>query len=174
MRPRSARHVTTTYESPSLASVPVCRVQLVRERTRVLRATIETVEDAAEALAEHLAHEDREHFAILMLDAKNHLLGIHTVAIGVLTGALVAPREVFKAAILANAASIIVGHNHPSGDPTPSPEDHLVTERLRSAGELLDIPVLDHVVVGEWGSFVSIRSTGTLHSWAKLNGISSP
>ncbi|MGV3616703.1 MAG: JAB domain-containing protein [Fimbriimonas sp.] len=161
MRPRAARHPKKTLESPILASVPVCRVQLVRETTRVLRATIETVEDAAEALGEHLAHEDREHFAILMLDAKNHLLGIHTVAIGVLTGALIAPREVFKAAILANAASIIVGHNHPSGDPTPSPEDHRVTERLRAAGELLDIPVLDHVVVGEWGKFTSLKTTST-------------
>lgn len=161
MRPRAARHGKQTLESPIVASVPVCRVQLVRESTRVLRATIETVEDAAEALAEHLAHEDREHFAILMLDAKNHLLGIHTVAIGILTGALVAPREVFKAAILANAASIIVGHNHPSGDPTPSPEDHQVTERLRSAGELLDIPVLDHVVIGEWGRFTSLKAMST-------------
>lgn len=142
---------------PSLASVPVCRVQLVRETSRVLKAVIEDVDDAAEALGEHLAGADREHLAILMLDAKNQLLGVHTVSIGVLTGALVTPREVFKAAILANAASVIVGHNHPSGDPTPSPEDYLVTERLRASGELLDIPVADHVVLGAHGSFTSLR-----------------
>jgi DNA repair protein RadC len=142
---------------PSLASVPVCRVQLVRETSRVLKVAIEDAKDAAEALSEHLAGADREHLAILMLDAKNRLLGVHTVGIGVLGAALVAPREVFKAAILANAASIIVGHNHPSGDPTPSPEDFRVTERLISAGELLEIPVLDHVVIGEHGAFTSLR-----------------
>lgn len=144
---------------PSPASVPVCRVQLVRETSRVLKVTIEDAEDAAEAFAEHLAGVDREHLAILMLDAKNRLLGVHTVGIGTLNGALVAPREVFKAAILANAASIIVGHNHPSGDPTPSPEDYRVTECLKSAGELLEIPVLDHLVIGECGAFTSLRQT---------------
>lgn len=134
---------------PPPASVPVCRVQLVRETSRVLKVAIEGAEDAA----------DREHLAILMLDAKNRLLGVHTVGIGTLSGALIAPREVFKAAILANAASIIVGHNHPSGDPTPSPEDYRVTECLKSAGELLEIPVLDHLVIGEHGAFTSLRST---------------
>jgi DNA repair protein RadC len=145
---------------PDRAPVPVYRVQLVHERTEILKPVVEDVEDAAAVISEYLAHEDREHFVVLMLDAKNKVLGIHTASIGTLMAALVEPREVFKAAILANAASIVVGHNHPSGDPTPSPEDHAVTEMLREAGKLLRIEVLDHVVVGEWGRHVSIRKSG--------------
>lgn len=160
---RQARYFTAGQSRermlvPPLASVPICQVQLVREQTRVLRAVIDDAEDAAEAIAEHLHGADREHFVILMLDAKCHLIGVHTVSIGTLTASLVGPREVFKAAILANAASIIIGHNHLSGDPTPSPEDHCVTERLRTVGDLLDIPVLDHIIVGMEGAFASVIS----------------
>ena len=75
---------------------------------------------------------------------------------GSLTAALVHPREVFKAAILSNAAALILVHNHPSGDPTPSAEDRAITERLRQVGELVGIRVLDHVVIGDEGQFVSL------------------
>ena len=94
---------------------------------------------------------DRECFAVALLDRKNRVTGFHVVSIGCLQGTLVHPREVFKAAILANAAAIIALHNHPSGDPTPSAEDREVTQRLRAAGELLDIPLLDHVILAADG-----------------------
>jgi DNA repair protein RadC len=97
-----------------------------------------------------------------MLDVKNQVIGIHTVSIGNLNSAIVSPREVFKAAILANAASIILGHNHPSGDTTPSPEDIQVTQVLFQAGKLLDIDVLDHVIIGEDGAFCSLRRDGKM------------
>lgn len=156
---RRQAHETTAGQMPLLPTtvvVPVCRVHLVQESTRVLRRVIERSEDAAEALAEYIGQEDREHFAVLMLNAKNEVLGIHTASIGTLVCSLVSPREVFKAAILANASAVIVGHNHPSGNPDPSPEDYKVTERLKAAGELLDIPLLDHIVIGEWGKYVSL------------------
>ena len=95
-------------------------------------------------------------------DSKNQIIGIHTVSVGSLFAAIVSPREVFKAAILANAASIIVAHNHPSGDVTPSPEDIQVTKTLRDAGKLLDIEVLDHVIVGEDGAWTSLKRLGHL------------
>lgn len=98
---------------------------------------------------------DRERFSVVLLDGKNRVLGIHIVSVGSLTAALVHPREVFKAAILANAASVILVHNHPSGDPEPSAEDRALTARLRQAGELLGITVLDHVVIGD-GSYTSL------------------
>ena len=110
----------------------------------------------------YLDEEDREHFVSMMLDAKNKVIGIYTVSIGTLCCTVVSPREVFKAAILANAASIIVAHNHPSGDVTPSPEDIQVTATLKQAGKLLDIEVLDHVIVGEDGAFTSLRQLGHL------------
>lgn len=135
---------------------PVFRVQLVRERGS-RKMTINDGHDVAEILRRYLQHEDREHFVTLMLDAKNRVIGLHTVSIGTLSAALVSPREVFKAAILANAASIILAHNHPSGDTTPSPEDIKVTDTLKQAGQILGIDVLDHVIVGENGAFRSLR-----------------
>lgn len=140
---------------------PVYRVQLVREHVK-RRDEVSSGHDAAGILRRYLECEDREHFVILMLDVKNSVIGIHTVSVGTLNSALVSPREVFKAAILSNAASIILGHNHPSGDTTPSPEDLQVTDRLKKAGALLDIEVLDHVIIGEAGAFVSLRAKGLM------------
>lgn len=141
--------------------MPVYRVQLVRESGRE-RVTLEGPEDVASILSHYLEDEDREHFVTLMLDSKNRVIGVHTASIGTLTAALVSPREVFKAAILCNALSIVLGHNHPSGDVDPSPEDIQVTERLVRAGAMLDIEVLDHVIVGEEGSYTSFKRSGIM------------
>jgi DNA repair protein RadC len=104
---------------------------------------------AASALLQHyLADADREHFVVILLDRKNKIIGVSTTAIGSLTAVIIHPRETYKAAILSNAAAIIVGHNHPSGDPYPSQEDRALTKRLKSAGELLGITFLDHIIVG--------------------------
>jgi len=140
---------------------PVFRVQLVRE-PGVERPSLDGPTDAARILCSYLENEDREHFVSLMLDVKNQVIGIHTVSIGSLNCTVVSPREVFKAAILANAASIIVAHNHPSGDVTPSPEDIQVTKTLHQAGKLLDIEVLDHIIVGEDGAHHSLKQAGLL------------
>jgi DNA repair protein RadC len=90
------------------------------------------------------------------LDTKNRLLSWETVSLGTLSTSVVHPREVFKGAILANAASIILCHNHPSGDPKPSAEDIAITKRLAEAGKILGIDVLDHIIFGEEG-FVSLK-----------------
>lgn len=105
---------------------------------------------AAEILQDYIGDCDKEHFVILLLDTKNKINGIHTVSIGSLNASIVHPREVFKIAILKNSASIIIGHNHPSGDPTPSNEDINITNRLVEAGNILGIKVLDHIVVGDY------------------------
>ena len=118
--------------------------------------------DVAAVLWNYLKDSDREHFAALLLDAKNQLIGLTTISVGDLSSALVHPREVFKAAILANAASVILAHNHPSGDPTPSPEDVAVSRRLHEAGEILGIALLDHVVIGDGARFVSLKEKGYL------------
>ena len=148
------------------ASFPVFRVRLVRENPGALasRPEMDGPDAVAAVFAEHLKEADREHFVVMMLCVQNRLIGMHTVSVGTLNAALVSSREVFKAAILANAASVVVGHNHPSGDPTPSPEDLQVTRELRKAGELLDIPVLDHVIVGDAGRYVSLKRMGLLSS----------
>jgi len=92
---------------------------------------------------------DREHFMVVALDAKHSVIGINTVSIGSVTLSIVHPREVFKPLILMNASAVLLAHNHPSGDPTPSQEDRALTRRLKEGGELLGIVVLDHLVLGE-------------------------
>ena len=103
---------------------------------------------------------DRETFMVIMLDSQNGIRGASIVTVGTLTAALCHPREVFKAAILASAASIVLVHNHPSGDPEPSPEDIETTAALIAAGMVLGIPVRDHVILGEHGQYCSLMERG--------------
>src|SRR5437870_8866744 len=132
-------------------------LKVVRERRQGYGTMkrVRSAQEVYEAFRERFEPLDREQFVVLLLDGKNRVLGFNVVSTGSLTAALVHPREVFKPAILANAAAVILVHNHPSGDPEPSAEDRALTARLRQAGELLGIRVLDHVVVGD-GSFVSM------------------
>lgn len=110
---------------------------------------IKSPEDAVTIAHHFIGDEANEIFLILMLNTKNRVIGVHKISVGSLNASIVHPREVFKAAILNSSASIICSHNHPSGDPTPSPEDLQVTKRLVESGELIGIDVLDHIVVTE-------------------------
>ena len=112
--------------------------------------------EVAELLDSFLSKRDREHFGVLCVDTKNQPTNISIVSIGNLNSAIVHPREVFKTAILSNAASIILFHNHPSGNPEPSTQDVELTNRLMNSGELLGIQVLDHIIVGD-ECFVSLN-----------------
>jgi DNA repair protein RadC len=116
---------------------------------------------AAMAFLTLLQDEPSEVFAMLCMSTKQRVLAYHEVSRGTLDSTLVHPREVFRAAILANAATIVVCHNHPSGDPTPSPDDFALTTRLVAAGELLGIPVVDHIVVGD-GRYFSFKEAARL------------
>src|SRR6266481_698775 len=130
-------------------------IRVVRERRPKYRTpTVRDARAVADAFREHFEPLDREQFVVLVLDGKNRVVGFNVVSIGSLTAALVHPREVFKAAILSNAAALILVHNHPSGDPTPSAEDRAITDRLRKGAELLGMSLLDHVVIGD-GRYVS-------------------
>ena len=134
-------------------------VKVIREpQLPFPKPTIDRPEGAVEILRRQIALEDREVFAVVIMDTRNHVLGINTVSIGSLSASIVHPREVFQAAVGLGAVALIVAHNHPSGDPTPSPEDRAVTERLVSAGEVLGIRVLDSVVVAD-SSYHSMRET---------------
>jgi DNA repair protein RadC len=98
---------------------------------------------------------DKEHFWVIHLNARNLVLSVELVAIGCLTGALVHPREVYRRSVHNGAAAIIAVHNHPSGDPTPSPEDVQLTERLTEAGRIIGIRLLDHIIIAE-GKYASL------------------
>lgn len=118
-----------------------------------------TAAKVASILTPLLADEPQEVFCALLLNAKHRVIGYAEISRGTLTTSLVHPREVFRAAIQMNAASVIVAHNHPSGDPEPSAEDRAATQRLVAAGNLLGIPVLDHVIIAPLGGFVSLRES---------------
>ena len=107
--------------------------------------------------AESELDRDKEHFWILCLNTKNQILRVELITLGLLDQTMVHPREVFRPAIGCSAKCIILAHNHPSGDPTPSDKDETLTRRLIDCGEMLGIPVLDHVVIGEGERYWSMR-----------------
>ena len=123
--------------------------------------TISSPKDAYEMIKEQLEGLDREQFIIACLNTKNEPMNISVVSVGSLNKAIVHPREVFKTAILSNAASIMAFHNHPSGETTPSQQDIQLTNRLYEAGELLGIKLLDHLIIGD-GTFTSLKEKGYL------------
>jgi DNA repair protein RadC len=123
------------------------------------KVTIRSPQDAAAYLMEDLRYLQKEHFVCLFLNTKNHIVGQETLSMGSLNASIVHPREVFRAAIKRSSASIICAHNHPSGDPTPSPEDIEITARLSEAGRIIGIDVLDHIVIGD-RNFVSLKEKG--------------
>ncbi len=118
-------------------------------------------DDVVALIGKKLCAESREHFVVILLNARHEALAVETVSIGSLNASIVHPREVFRPAILASAASIIVAHNHPSGDPEPSEEDLSITRRLAEVGALLGIGLLDHVVIARRG-VTSLRARGML------------
>jgi DNA repair protein RadC len=114
-------------------------------------------DDVVALVGKKLRKEAREHFLVLLLNARHEVEAIETVSIGSLNASIVHPREVFKPAVTTSAASILLVHNHPSGDPEPSEEDLTITRRLVQCGELLGIAVLDHVIIAQRG-VVSFKS----------------
>ncbi len=122
-----------------------------------LRTPADVASHVAHLLAPQVEGQEQEQFHTVLLDARHRPIGCSQVSIGTLTASIVHPREVFRAAVRCAAAAVVVAHNHPSGDPEPSAEDLVLTKRLISSGELLGIPLLDHVVLGD-GCWVSLRS----------------
>lgn len=123
---------------------------------------IRSSRDVYALLAPGMRDLKKEKFTAIYLNTKNAVIRMETVSLGSLNGSLIHPREVFKTAILESAAGVIIAHNHPSGDPTPSLEDLQVTKRLIEAGEIVGIKLIDHVVIGEEG-FESILSKISKH-----------
>ena len=134
-----------------------CRVCLIRENTKGDLIPIVRQEDVYNLVKDELVNSDREMFLSVMLTSKNHLIGVETVSLGSINASIITPRDVFKSAILANAVSVILCHNHPSGDLTPSMQDIEITKRLIEVGELVGVKVLDHLVVSDKG-YRSLRN----------------
>ncbi len=182
---RIAEHVLATYKDVGIAAMThasvtelagihgmgtakaaavLAAVEFGRRLSQKTAEKIEIIhgpEDVVRFAMPHFRYEQKEHFAVLLLNTKNHILAMQDISIGSLTASIVHPREVFQAAVRYAAASMILLHNHPSGDPSPSREDISVTQRLVKAGKIMDIPVLDHIILGDQ-NFVSMKEKGLL------------
>jgi DNA repair protein RadC len=154
--------VSTRGIGPAKAAQLIAAIELGRRLAAsgpADKPTIHAPEQAAELLVYEMGALEKEHLRVLILDTRNRLLRIVEVYQGSLNSSLIRIGEVFRDAVRANAASIIVAHNHPSGDPAPSPEDIAVTKAMIEAGRLLDIEVLDHLIIGK-GKFLSLKAKG--------------
>ena len=146
------------------AATILAAVELGRRLSQKAAEKVEIVhgpEDAAHYAMPRYRFEKKEHFAVMLLNTKNHILGLSDISVGSLSASVVHPREVFRAALRYAAAAMILFHNHPSGDPSPSKEDIQVTHRLVKAGQVMDIPVLDHIILGD-NRFLSLKEKGML------------
>ncbi|HEY8465082.1 MAG TPA: DNA repair protein RadC [Bacillota bacterium] len=130
-------------------------------RSPVRLPEIKKPHDVYELLKTGFQNLDREHFKVVHLNVKNQVLKVVTTAIGLLSSAPVHPREVFKEAIKSNCAGLVLAHNHPSGDPNPSRDDLILTTRLREAGEIIGIQIIDHVIFGD-NRYISLKEQGKL------------
>ena len=141
------------------------RVVLVKEKVTKyeLPKKIGCPEDVHRAITAitSVEGEAQEVFGVLILNTKNKIVAVHEISRGTLNSSLVCPREVFKPAVLHNAAAIICFHNHPSGDPEPSKADIKTTKRLIEAGEIMGIEIFDHIIVGDDG-YVSLKERGVV------------
>lgn len=122
---------------------------------------LRTPQDAAAICVPMLKDQTQEIMVALLVDAKHRVIGSFEIARGGLSSVVVDPKVVFRAALAASAHGLILAHNHPSGDPTPSPDDFALTARLQAAGKLLEIEILDHLVIGDTG-YCSFKETGRL------------
>ncbi|MBN2796633.1 MAG: JAB domain-containing protein [Clostridia bacterium] len=134
--------------------VQMVTTRLVRESSILYEPRVlNSPEKAVELIRTFIEDSDREMMVVINLDVKNQPNEMYVAAIGSLSACIVHPREIFKAAILANSGSILVAHNHPSGNPKPSQEDNAITKRLKEAGELIGITLLDHIIIGKDGYY---------------------
>lgn len=149
-------------ELSGIGKVKACQIKAAIElgirvnRKEILEVKVTSPQSVADLLMDEMQYLKQECFKILLLDTKNKVIKVEGISLGILNASLVHPREVFVKAIKQHSAAIILAHNHPSGDPEPSSEDKNITKRLVAAGELLGIPVLDHIIIGR-GTFMSFK-----------------
>jgi DNA repair protein RadC len=141
--------------------IQIVSLKMVREKTLQYQygERITSPNASAEILTKFIGDSDREVVALMSLSTKNQINSLSIVSMGSLYSSIVHPREIFKVAILSNAASIIIAHNHPSGDSTPSREDIDMTNRLKECGKLLGIELLDHIIIGD-NNYTSLKESG--------------
>lgn len=159
-----SRQSRTDAKPQHAKRVQFVSLKMVKESKSLLypRRQVCCAEDAVELARPLLEDSDRETFLVVVLDTKHNPTLIQVASVGTLDASLVHPREIYKIAIIGNGSAVICLHNHPSGNPTPSPEDLAVTKRLKDAASLLGIDFLDHIVVGSDSQYVSLKAQGLM------------
>jgi DNA repair protein RadC len=155
-------------EMPGLGPAKACLLsacfelskRLATQKQRI-KPSLKTPQDVADVFMAHLRYLKQEHLMSAYLDVKNRLLEQRTISIGTLDSSIVHPRDIFRHAVNLPCAAIILIHNHPTGDPGPSQEDIQVTKRVKNAGEIMGIPLLDHIIIGD-GIFISLKERNLL------------
>jgi DNA repair protein RadC len=154
---KTVRGIGDAKASRLKASLELGRRLLLTARQE--RPFITSPGDAANLLMPDMMHLEQEHLRLVLLDTRNRLLGTPTIYVGSLNTSVIRIGELFRAALKENAAAFIMAHNHPSNDPSPSPEDIAVTRKIVEAGKLMSIEVLDHIIIGQ-NCFVSLKERG--------------
>lgn len=145
-----------------MEKINVVSIKLFKEGDLLVESNkIKSTGDAFSVLKKYLDHKDREYLVVLTLDTRNKITNINTVSIGTLNSSMAHPREIFKTAILSNAESIIIGHNHVSGDSFPSGEDIQMTRIIKKCGDILGIVLLDHLIIGD-DNYTSLKEKGII------------
>ena len=145
-----------------MKKIDVVKVYVKKEQSlQIEKDIIKKPEQVFEVVKNFLGEVDREYLIVIVLDVKNKINSISVASVGTLNSSIVHPREVFKTAILANGASIILAHNHPSGDTSPSKDDINITTRIKECGVLMGIEPLDHVILGD-EKFISLKNEGII------------
>ena len=154
---------------PGIGKVKAIQLKCIAELSRRMAAAnyhksmqIQDPSTIADYYMEQLRHEERETLLLAMFDTKGHFLGDEVLSIGTVNSSLVSPREIYRKALSRQAVTIIILHNHPSGDPTPSEEDVRITHRVSQCGELLGIPLADHIIIGD-NRYISLREKEILN-----------
>lgn len=160
---KNAGRPQNPYQLHLFSNIPLFTTRLVCERRFPFsdRIQVSSPEDLAPILQEYFHDKDREEFVIVLLDTANTIFGLSQISVGGLAASIVEPRQVFKVAVLANAAAIILSHNHPSGNPKPSREDIQATRQLVEAGRVMGVPVHDHLIITDTG-YTSFAEAGLL------------
>jgi DNA repair protein RadC len=167
-REMASASVETFSSVSGVGPATACRLRAAIEFGKRMSAAtrgeikvIRSPEDAASLMMDEMKHLDREHFKVILLDSKNSVIGVETVSIGTVNASIVHPREVLKPALMKSATSLILVHNHPTGQTSPSREDILLTRRFEKCGRILGIEIVDHIIIGD-GSYESLKEGGYL------------
>lgn len=157
------KSILKDYPDLTKKSFNMYELKITREKNKDYQIqTLSNPKAVYDTFKKRAEQQDREELLVIFANSQNQLIGYHQVAVGTLTYVVTSPREIIKSALLANAHSMILVHNHPSGNPTPSQNDLELTDNIKKACEIMEVPLLDHIIIGENGKYTSLKQQGKI------------